>query len=483
MKRIAAFCLTVILVCGMVFDAALAAGQSGNVYGGPSYENVELSPGRGISLAQSEGISWRCSGSMFNKGLMSIFGWIGQLGDLSICTISEIYLELYELENKTSFSGTTTVEKYHSTLFKNEYDHVTSADFSQSGVMRLSSGQYRFKLKVKYGVTDSVVCTTDFSVYDDTPPPVYAVVDVIYKLEDGTVFLTDKKTLYSGENTVYCEYADEQVTLISSPTCQVYVNSYGNSDVSEVEFVFRWNRNGNQTTDPITPPGQSSSAKGTLEQSMTESLFWHYYPDYEPFAGHEYASSGQLNDMRMGQYLFSAGGSTYEIAYRTQLYSEADANSTPVLSLSAGDTIYVNGIYTVTKNGQSQHWLLVWELEEDRFGWVRTEDVSGFGSSGNTSTSEPSYSQPFPIGRTCVIHASREYGYARTGPGLKEDGYDTCETLYNGEEYIIIDYTLGTTGKDWYLIDTGEELGWVSSGIAWVDGYIQGTINGVPIED
>lgn len=94
-------------------------------------------------------------------------------------------------------------------------------------------------------------------------------------------------------------------------------------------------------------------------------------------------------------------------------------------------------------------------------------------SSGQTGGTTPS----FPIiGEHCSVKGDNSY--VRRGPGKE---YDLVATVHAGETFRIKNYTLGSTGKDWYWIDYHGQDAWISSGIVWLNGNGEGTIDGVPI--
>ena len=99
---------------------------------------------------------------------------------------------------------------------------------------------------------------------------------------------------------------------------------------------------------------------------------------------------------------------------------------------------------------------------------------------GSSSSSTPSYnggSGYFPIiGQTCVIY--EEGSNTRSGPGT---GYAKIGRVERGSSYVVCDYALGDTNKDWYQIRTNNGLVWISSMLVNLNGNRNGTINGQPI--
>lgn len=81
-----------------------------------------------------------------------------------------------------------------------------------------------------------------------------------------------------------------------------------------------------------------------------------------------------------------------------------------------------------------------------------------------------------PVGKTVEFAVSD--GNARSGPGT---AYTPVAILNQGERYYVYASELGDTGKDWYQISVNGKRCWVSSGLVRIDGYLDGTVNGVPI--
>jgi len=86
------------------------------------------------------------------------------------------------------------------------------------------------------------------------------------------------------------------------------------------------------------------------------------------------------------------------------------------------------------------------------------------------------FDDDYPIGRTCVVWV--ESGNARYGAGTQ---YDFARYVHKGDVLTILDRRIGNTGKDWYKVRISGTVCWLSSGLVTVDGYSEGTINGVPI--
>lgn len=103
---------------------------------------------------------------------------------------------------------------------------------------------------------------------------------------------------------------------------------------------------------------------------------------------------------------------------------------------------------------------------------------------GNSWGSMPSSRYPLfdlsrridPVGRTVEISVGS--GHGRSGPGTT---YPSVAYVNRGERYYVYDYAVGDTGKDWYQIRAGGQTCWVSSGLVMIDGYLDGTVEGVPI--
>ena len=85
----------------------------------------------------------------------------------------------------------------------------------------------------------------------------------------------------------------------------------------------------------------------------------------------------------------------------------------------------------------------------------------------------------WPVGSTCTVNVGN--GRARTGPGDEHAGYAIAGYVSAGDQFNILDFQLGSTGKDWYKINLNGSVCWISSGIVIVDGHSNGTVNGVPI--
>lgn len=94
-------------------------------------------------------------------------------------------------------------------------------------------------------------------------------------------------------------------------------------------------------------------------------------------------------------------------------------------------------------------------------------------SAGNSSLYDS-----FPIGWTCRVWV--DSGHARTGAGTQ---YDHAAYVNQGDTFVVLDYTMGNTGKDWYMVQIGRTTCWVSSGLVEIGGYTDGTCYGVPIID
>ena len=92
-------------------------------------------------------------------------------------------------------------------------------------------------------------------------------------------------------------------------------------------------------------------------------------------------------------------------------------------------------------------------------------------------TSPPTYgtSYSFPIiGETCYIYD--DGNNVRSGPGIN---YSVIGQVNTGASFLIYDYEMGSTGKDWYQIYFNNQFGWISSGIVELHGHTEGTVYGV----
>ena len=83
---------------------------------------------------------------------------------------------------------------------------------------------------------------------------------------------------------------------------------------------------------------------------------------------------------------------------------------------------------------------------------------------------------PWPIGETAKVY--------RNGNVRKDAGTEHKAVAYvsKGEKVIILDFKLGSTGKDWYKINVNGKEGWVSSTLVKLNDNEKGTINGQPVK-
>ena len=138
------------------------------------------------------------------------------------------------------------------------------------------------------------------------------------------------------------------------------------------------------------------------------------------------------------------------------------------------DTDYIQvEYYDYTSGCYRRCWCAEWWMDSETMydGWPSPEETS--------VTPQPQIT--WPIGTTCRVISTS--GNARSGPGTdcSRVGY-----VNQGQEYEILDVSVESSGKDWYLITGNFGTGWVSSGIVsvWLNGtrYDYGTRNLVPIE-
>jgi len=116
----------------------------------------------------------------------------------------------------------------------------------------------------------------------------------------------------------------------------------------------------------------NSGVLGSVEMEFEESDFFRIYPGYIPFEGDAYAASSYMDGWKMGTYIFSAGGRIFHVMKNTPLYKEATTDSGIINVLRENAEIYASGTYDVMKeDGKIETWVLVWEMEENRFGWIR----------------------------------------------------------------------------------------------------------------
>ena len=84
------------------------------------------------------------------------------------------------------------------------------------------------------------------------------------------------------------------------------------------------------------------------------------------------------------------------------------------------------------------------------------------------------------IGEKCYVNVGS--GWTRYGPGIS---YSEYRSVSRGTSFVICDVKLctdGTSEKDWYQIKLNNQMCWISSGIVNVNGYTNGTRNGIPIQ-
>ena len=83
----------------------------------------------------------------------------------------------------------------------------------------------------------------------------------------------------------------------------------------------------------------------------------------------------------------------------------------------------------------------------------------------------------YPVGRYCVVWLEKG-GSARSGPGTQ---YTEVGKIRKNDQLLILESTMGNTGKDWFKVNRNGEVFWVSSGVVTLDGNSNGFVNGVPI--
>ncbi|MBQ8655011.1 MAG: SH3 domain-containing protein, partial [Clostridia bacterium] len=65
-----------------------------------------------------------------------------------------------------------------------------------------------------------------------------------------------------------------------------------------------------------------------------------------------------------------------------------------------------------------------------------------------------------------------------SGPGTQ---YTEVGKIRKNDQLLILESTMGNTGKDWFKVNRNGEVFWVSSGVVTLDGNSNGFVNGVPI--
>lgn len=86
-------------------------------------------------------------------------------------------------------------------------------------------------------------------------------------------------------------------------------------------------------------------------------------------------------------------------------------------------------------------------------------------------------SRPWPVGVKCKVTVKT--GNARSGPG---SDYPMAGIVYAGDQFTILDFRMGNTGKDWYKINYNGNTCWISSTLVEVGGHRYGTKNGEPVQ-
>lgn len=176
------------------------------------------------------------------------------------------------------------------------------------------------------------------------------------------------------------------------------------------------------------------------------------------------------------------------------------------------DNTYFNETYTLTLTAPGDYYVVVTPFTADEMtdsylldqfnGWTTPPywtvtscmNCSVYVTPSSTSTSvPPSITPPTSGGSTCPdtpltppefpIFYETCYIYddgnnVRTGPGTQ---YPVIGQANTGDSFVIYDYRMGSTGKDWYMISYKGLFGWISSSIVELNGNYSGTINGMPI--
>lgn len=83
---------------------------------------------------------------------------------------------------------------------------------------------------------------------------------------------------------------------------------------------------------------------------------------------------------------------------------------------------------------------------------------------------------PWPVGETAKVYRN---GNVRKDAGTE---YKAVAYVSKGEKVEILDFKVGSTGKDWYKIKVNGKEGWISSTLVKLNGNEKGTINGQPIK-
>ena len=174
-----------------------------------------------------------------------------------------------------------------------------------------------------------------------------------------------------------------------------------------------------------------------------------------------------------GTYVFTTTGSRdtvgaiYASASSTTIVAQnddynGDRNFLITRSLSANEVVWLGvRFYGSSDSGTVQ---------------VRIYKQTSSGSSGTTSGTTSGRPSNWPVGETVTVYVSS--GNTRTGPGM---GYSWSGYVNRGYTFEVVERRLGDTGKDWYRIWHEGKYQWISSGLVEIDGYRNGTVNGVPI--
>ncbi len=161
-----------------------------------------------------------------------------------------------------------------------------------------------------------------------------------------------------------------------------------------------------------------------------------------------------------GTYVFTSTGSDDTYGY---LYN----SSTSTTAIVSDDD-----------NGTNNNFRIEYSLSSNQSVYIGVKYYSSdkSGTITLTITKQSTSRKPWPVGSTCRVVVGS--GNARAGAGTD---YGVSGTVYEGNEFTILDYQLGNTGKDWYKINLRGTVCWISSGLVEVGGHRDGTINGVPI--
>lgn len=162
-----------------------------------------------------------------------------------------------------------------------------------------------------------------------------------------------------------------------------------------------------------------------------------------------------------GTYIFTSTGSDDTVGY---LYSTATTTSETRSDDDSGTNNNFKIEYSMNAN-------------QSIYVGVKFYSSDKTGSITLSITKKTEASKPWPIGETCRVTVGS--GNARSGPGTD---YSYAGSIYANDQFTILDCTLGNTGKDWYKIRLDGKTCWISSGLVEVNGYREGTKNGVPIQ-